>query len=400
MTAGPIAAGSRVLITDASERSMLAASRGLGAAGYEVSAAAFAPLAAGHWSRSCSGRLRVTDPRVDACGFVADLRRYLDRQPCDALVAGSDFSLLAVSRERDALDGVTLLGLPSHQVVQRSFDREVLAAAADAAGLSPAAAVRCDDVEAAVSAAEEFGFPVLLKSICTVENRGAAVAAGPDTRRVADQLQLRSVAGLYGKSWLVQRVQSGRMLSVGGVIAGGQLRGIAVSAYARTWPPRAGNVAFSVTVKPPPALEEAVTALLRHVGWEGIFELELIESDRGTLTPIDLNPRPYGSMALAVASGANLPGIWCDWLLGRNGEPARRSPGRTRPGRHYRWEEADLRNLVWQLRRRHYRAAAQVLRPWRQVVHAYFRASDPLPLLTRVLSLITGRIRARAGSRS
>jgi predicted ATP-grasp superfamily ATP-dependent carboligase len=395
MPVAPIAAAPRVLITDAAERSMLATSRGLDAGGYEVSAAAFAPLAPGHWSRSCSDRLRVTDPRVDASEFAGDLRRYLERRPCAVVVPGSDFSLLAVSREREQLDGLTHLGLPSQAAVERSFNREILAAAAGAAGLAPAAATRCETVAEAVSAAREFGFPVLLKSISTVQDRGAKVAAGPNTRIVADEPELRSVAASYGKSWLVQQVQSGQMLSVGGVLAEGQLRAIAVSAYRRTWPPPAGNVAFSVTIEPPPGLEESVAALLRHVGWEGIFELELIHSAHGTLTPIDLNPRPYGSMALAVASGANLPRIWCDWVLGRGVEPAAPRPVRTRPGRHYRWEEADLRHLVWQLRRGRYGAAARVLRPRRRVVHPLFRVSDPLPLLTRVVSCVAAKMRAR-----
>jgi predicted ATP-grasp superfamily ATP-dependent carboligase len=403
-----IPAAPRVLITDAGERSMLATSRGLAAAGYGVSAAAFGPLAPGQWSRTCSEALRVTDPRRDVAGFVADLRRYLERRPCAMLVPGSDFSLLAVSRERDALDGLTRLGLPPHATVERGFNREVLAAAAAVAGLSPAVAVRCADVGDAVRAANELGYPVLLKSISTVRDRGAVVAAGPNTRRVEDEQELRSAVGFYGAAWLVQRVESGRTLSFGGVVARGRLLGAGVSEYLRTWPPAAGNVSFSVTIEPPPGLERAVAALLEHVGWEGMFELELIETARGELIPIDLNPRPYGSMALAVASGANLPGIWCDWVSSRDGEsaptggnpaPARSDaspqPALARRGCRYRWEDADLRHLLWQLRRHHFLAAARALRPWPRVVHAYFRASDPIPLVVRILSLARGKIHAR-----
>jgi predicted ATP-grasp superfamily ATP-dependent carboligase len=408
-------AAPRVLITDATERSMLATSRGLAAAGYDVTAAAFGALAAGQWSRSCSDALQVTDPRVDAAGFVADLRRYLEHQRCAMLVPGSDFSLLAVSKGRDALDGLTRLGLPPHPAVERGFNREVLAAGAAAGGLSPAVAVRCTDVGEAVRAANELGFPVLLKSISTVEDRGASVAAGPNTRRIEDEQQLRSAVGFYGAAWLVQRLESGRTLSFGGVVAQGRLLGAGVSAYLRTWPPTAGNVSFSVTIEPPGGLERAVATLLEHVGWEGMFELELIETAGGDMIPIDLNPRPYGSMALAVASGANLPGIWCDWVCGRDPEPgltdgsravarSHASPGSTQPtrsspGRRYRWEDADLRHLVWQLRRRNYIAAARTIRPWPRVVHAYFRASDPLPFLVRVLALVRGKIRVRIGRR-
>ncbi len=433
---------------------MLATCRGLDAAGYEVSAVAFRGLASGQWSRHCSDRLRVTDPRADAGRFVADLRRYLERRPCAMLVPGSDFSLFAVSQRREALDGLTRLGLPSHQVVERSFNREVLATAAGRAGLTPAPAVRCATVDEAIAAANQFGYPVLMKSISTVRDLGDVVLAGPNTMRIADESELRAAVPLYGSAWLVQQMAHGRTLSFGGVMAGGRLIGVAVSQYLRTWPPQAGNVAFSVTIEPPPGLEDSVEALLRDVGWEGMFELELIQDTRG-ITPIDLNPRPYGSMALAIASGANLPGLWCDWVLGRDHLPVsaesrsgrfrrtrcgrRRSyrgragrwpaavavpaalaaalwclgdgrglprtplagriqpgvPSRAEPGRHYRWEDADLRHLLWQLRRRHWRAASRALRPWPRVVHAHFKVSDPLPLLVRLLVLAAGKIRAR-----
>jgi predicted ATP-grasp superfamily ATP-dependent carboligase len=390
----------RVLITDAAERSMIAACRGLHAGGYAVAAAAFGPLAPGHWSRCCSERLRITDPRVDVAGFAGDLRRRLERRPCAALVPGSDFSLFAMSRERAELEPLTRIGLPPHEIVKRSFNREVLAEAAEVAGLAPAAAVRCRDADHAAEVARGLGYPVLLKSISTVRDLGATVAAGPGTLPVADEQALRAAVPDYGGSWLVQRRVSGRTLSFGGVIAGGQLLGAAVSEYRRTWPPSAGNAAFSVTIAPEPGLVERVAVAMRHVGWEGMFELELIEEPNSAITPIDLNPRPYGSMSLAVAAGANLPALWCDWLLGRAGGQAGDRPTVLAPsGRVYRWEDADLRHLAWQLRHGHYAAAARVLRPARSTVHPHFMLSDPLPLAVRAASMANGKLRARRAAR-
>src|SRR5581483_6301534 len=140
----------------------------------------------------------------------------------------------------------TEIGLPSHAVVQRSFNREVLAAAAGIAGLSPATAVRCGTVDEAVAAARRLGYPVLMKSISTVRDLGELVAAGPGTRRIADEAELRQMVEFYGTAWLVQQVASGRTLSFGGVMGGGRLIAAAVSRYLRTWPPQAGNVSFSV----------------------------------------------------------------------------------------------------------------------------------------------------------
>jgi hypothetical protein len=102
----------------------------------------------------------------------------------------------------------------------------------------------------------------------------------------------------------------------------------------------------------------------------------------GGFAVIDLNPRLFASMTLDHRAGANLAGIWCEWLLG--GRP---TPVTASPGFRYRWEEGELCHLVWHLRRGHLRAAASVLLPHRRVVHAWFRVTDPAPLLARALQL-------------
>jgi hypothetical protein len=52
----------RVLVTNAEERSILAACRCLHAAGYEVGVVAFRPLAPTHGSRVAHAYFRITDP--------------------------------------------------------------------------------------------------------------------------------------------------------------------------------------------------------------------------------------------------------------------------------------------------------------------------------------------------
>jgi predicted ATP-grasp superfamily ATP-dependent carboligase len=143
-----------------------------------------------------------------------------------------------------------------------------------------------------------------------------------------------------------------------------------------------------------------VDALVRRLGWCGIFELELLELRSGGFVPIDFNPRPFGWMTLAVRAGANLPAIWLECLCGA--EPKRSIAS---AGFRYRWEEGDLRHLLWQLRRGRLRAAV-VLAPRRRVVHAHFELRDPAPLAAEALDVarrglrrsVTMRVRARGGA--
>jgi predicted ATP-grasp superfamily ATP-dependent carboligase len=371
-----------VLITNAEERSMLAVCRSLHAGGYDVTAASSTALAPAKWSRSCARRLRVADPREDAAMFVEDLRRELTRYAYATLICGSDSALLTVSRARAHLRAFTELGLPPEPVVELALNRESIARAAEQAGLISTSSIRCADTEQALTAADELGFPVVLKSPDAAGASDRAARAFPKSRVVATAADLVEAAPAFHDGLLVQRWVRGDLVSVGGVITDGRLLGLAVARYRRMWPPDGGSVSFGETIAPPSGLEDSVWRLLRTIGWEGIFELELIQARSGGFAPIDLNPRPYGSMAVATSAGAPLAAIWCDWLTGRDPQPAC-----ARPGGRYRWEDGDLRHLTWQLRRGRYRAATAVLRLQRDVTHAHFEIFDPLPLPIRGLHL-------------
>jgi predicted ATP-grasp superfamily ATP-dependent carboligase len=373
----------RVLITNAEERSMLAACRSLQRGGYDVTAASCTSFAPAQWSRSCARRLRIVDARDDADRFVEQLGEELARRPYATLIAGSDSSLLAISRKRERLQELTELGLPPQDVVERSLQRESLAVAAAQVGLIPAVSIRCNNLEEALTASRRLGFPVVLKSPEAPNPSNDVVPSVPKGRTVASENDLAQAVSAFQGELLVQRWVRGDLISIGGVLADERLLGVAVSRYQRMWPPDSGSVAFGETITPPPGLEDSVQRLLTAIGWEGIFELELIQSAPDEFVPIDLNPRPYGSMALASAAGAPLTTIWCDWLLDRN--PS--SPTQALAGYRYRWEDADLRHFAWQLRRGNYRAAAATALPHRRVTHAHFQLADPLPLIMRGLYL-------------
>ncbi len=87
-------------------------------------------------------------------------------------------------------------------------------------------------------------------------------------------------------------------------------------------------------------------------------------------------------MALAIAAGAPLPAIWCDWLLSGS---APISPVIARAGVRYRWEDADARHVLWRARNGGGRRALRALWPGPGVTHAYFQLRDPLPGLIRPL---------------
>jgi predicted ATP-grasp superfamily ATP-dependent carboligase len=374
----------RILVTDVEERAVLAVCRGLAGVGYFVSGVAGTRPAAGHWSRSVSRRYRLPNPRLEPDAFVSGLAAIAAEGEHAALVPGVDAALLAVSERRGEFEPHLMLGLPRHDVVVRCLDKPALLDAAEAVGLGPPPTRMCANVDEAVAAARELGYPVAVKptrSLLRGEGRMMTTTFAEDVD------ELRALAPAFGVPFIVQRRETGPVVSLSGVVTGGKLLGLCVARDERMWPRRGGSTSSSQTIEQPAGLVERLERLLLELGWQGIFQLELLEVARGGLGVIDFNPRPYGSLTLAVDSGANLPALWVDWLLGKAPLPTR-----SRPGVRYRWEETELLNLLAAAGRGDLRSAARILKPNRGTTHAFFRARDPAPLLARAISVTRNRL--------
>jgi cation diffusion facilitator CzcD-associated flavoprotein CzcO/predicted ATP-grasp superfamily ATP-dependent carboligase len=375
--------GARILVTDGETRAVVAVARGLVEAGFAVSVAANVrvPLAAAQLVRSVSERLVTPDPLRAPTAFVAALEGAVSDGTVSVLIPGGDASLLAISDGRARLEPHVRLGLPDPVQVRRSLDKANLSILAARHGLDPPSTLEFLDSAQALDAARELGYPVLVKPLSSISER-VAPRHRVSSAWVEDDAELRRAIAQFGGAGLVQQRVEGDLMSFAGVLAGGRLLAEAVSRYHRTWPANGGNASYSETIEAPSALRRRVVALLQDLGWEGIFELELIEAAPDRWHAIDLNPRPYGSIALAIAAGANLPAVWSEYLSGDD-------PGEVRAaaGVFYRWTDADLRHGLSQLRAGRLGAAAQVLRVRRGVVHPYARGSDRGPGVARLLEL-------------
>lgn len=370
-----------VLLVDAGERSAVAAAESLARAGYRVGTASSQWPAPAGWSRFSERRFSLPNPRQAARKFASTVAAIVAAGAYSMVLPCSEGSLWAISTGREEFEETRVsLALPAKETVARCTDKAELMSAAGAAGLASPETAVCGSRDEALAAAERFGFPAIVKPLRTVfddggETKHLASALVPDPGALESRLEQT------GLPCVVQRREQGPVVSFAGVFADGRLLASACSRYLRTWPPEAGPVSFSESFAPEPETLAAVSRLVASLGWEGIFELEAIERAPDDFAVLDFNPRIYGSLALAVKAGAPLPAVWCDWVL--KGRAADIADCTARPGVHYRWEDAELRNAMRRLRSGRPGEAMAILRPRPGTAHAYFRWHDPLPLAVR-----------------
>jgi predicted ATP-grasp superfamily ATP-dependent carboligase len=208
--------------------------------------------------------------------------------------------------------------------------------------------------------------------------------------RVTDGATLRNALGrLPDATWVVQPFLQGDLVAVAAVSWQGEVVAAQHQRAIRTWPSQVGGSSFAITVAPDVELELAVSRIARELQWSGLLHVQLIRTNEGDFL-IDVNPRMWGSLALATAAGQNLPAIWADLLLGR--KPA---VGGYRVGVTFRAELKDLQAVGHSIRRRRSLRALGSLLPRRGTTHAIGSLSDPAPLLT-VAQQAVERLRGRA----
>lgn len=375
-----------MLVTeDAPSYGVLAGLRALRAAGYQPWLAAVGRDGYSRRSRARAGLVEVPDPALDPGRYVAALARAAEELRVLAVLPGTEVGMVALAGTASAFPPGVALGAPERDTVARATDKLELARLAADAGLATPPTLRTTLAEAQ-SAAARVDLPAIVKAPRTSTPTKTGGLAAAHVMRVSTREQLlEAIRSLPGDLALIQPALEGELVAASGVAWCGEVVAIVHQVARRIFPPGCGISAYAETVPGDPALEDGVRRLIGELGWSGIFQAQFVASG-GTSYLIDLNPRIYGSMALAVAAGLNLPAIWADLLLGR---PPR--IGAYRPGVRFRSEERDLAALGAATLTGDWRTALGVLRPRRHTTHAVAALRDPLPLLTSGRRLVRAR---------
>ncbi len=351
----------------------LALLRGLRLGGFDTVAAFVDRRALSRWSRAPVARAFVTDAIADPEGHAAALAELAAQWGAAAVLPGTEASLVAVAENADMFGAGTSLGCPSPEIVHRATDKRALADLAGRAGL------KTPPTEEASTASEFSGpFPAIIKPSASVVSDEAGEHHQVKVSVVANRDELSTaLEKMPGGRAVVQPYIAGRLRTVNGVAWEGQLVCSVHKRSDRTWPLKAGVFSYGTTVAPDLEFEEACQRLLQDLAWSGLFNLQFLETASGERLLIDVNPRAYHSMALAIGAGANLPAVWCDLLTGR---PPRHA--RARAGVRFRSEAEELRALSTMAREGHAVDALLGCLPRRRTVHAVFSFRDPGPIVS------------------
>ena len=355
-------------------RGALTAARALHGAGWTVGIGTPTGRGLACASRATIRSHHVPAPEVDLDAFVEGVNAAIRKGRYEVIFGGGDAEVIGLSARRG--DVRAIVPYAAHEVVVRAHDKLQLDRAARAVGLATPHTLKMTEDEVNIPPP-----PCVVKASLHAPRLGSTgparlnpVIAYDSSTGAKRAAEIRAA----GSVPLRQELVVGALMSYAVVT---DLSGNIVARVAQvadpTWPPAVRVSVRARTVEVSSELTKRVGKLLSELGWFGLAQLQFILPPHAEPRLIDFNGRFYGSLALAVRAGVNLPAIWAALATGRASLP----PCDATIGIRYQWLEADLRRAVAERRGGLLRDVASCLRFSRGAAQSVWSARDPGPSL-------------------
>jgi predicted ATP-grasp superfamily ATP-dependent carboligase len=297
----------KALVLSADTPSACAVVRGLYAAGFEVVALAQSWHSPAAWSRCCA-RSR------DAGAWKPDqLEALVASETPDVVVPVTEGDLVRLAPVRDAVARRTRIVAPPPESLDHAIDKAFTSKTAQSLGV----AIPQQWILAAGNAsagAPDASFPLVAKPARSRVLRPDGTVRGATASYVADAAALREVHArnaAAGVDTIVQRIVPGAGVLVSVLVREtGDASLVFVHRRVREARPEGGPSACAESMAPDPRLVHPAVQMARALGVVGVpaqFEFRVDGMSAPVL--LDVNPRPWGTLGLALDCGMNFYGL-------------------------------------------------------------------------------------------
>jgi predicted ATP-grasp superfamily ATP-dependent carboligase len=338
-------------------------------------------LAMCRYSRRAASFSVYRSPYRDPDGFVADVAAAVERTGAGVLIPGHEDAVI-LARARDRLGAVVLpVGDPARMA--RLTNKWTLVEDAASAGLPVPPTWKPVDAAELESLAARLPYPLVIKPQIGNSAKGVFVVHGPDECRRRYRELIASYA-LPPPRWpILQDYVAGDGYGVCLLYNRGAFRAAFCERYLRAKDGRLGTSVLRESVLAPELIALA-RRWFDRLDWHGVVHLDFLRRpNHGDWALIEINPRFWGALDLAVRAGVDFPGML--YQIAATGDTA--PVAGYQAGVRSRWIVGELLHLINHLRRGRLASAARslsdlVLR--RSHGCDDFRRSDPLPLLAEL----------------
>ncbi|MDV3503498.1 ATP-grasp domain-containing protein [Marinobacter sp. M-5] len=303
----------RILILDGNQRAALASVRSLGSKGLWVAVGETSTPSLAGVSRFCSKQLRYADPFTSPREFFENVLLQIRELGITFLLPVTEATTYVILRYRSELPDSVVLPFPVSEAVEKVANKNALFGLARSQNIPIPETVACNSVDDGLSVLETIdNFPVVLKPFKSRILRDDAIIS---SQVIVAHSKEEAQAALQSHSFFrfpftIQSFVEGFGQGVFALFDHGQPRCYFAHRRLREKPPGGGVSVLSESSQVNETLKASAEKLLHTVGWHGVAMVEFRVAQDGTGYLMEINPRFWGSLQLAIDSGVDFP-----WLL-------------------------------------------------------------------------------------
>ena len=369
----------RVFVTDGHWRKTVAVVRSLGSRGLEVTVGESSRIATSFFSKYCHRRVVYPSVRRHPQAFLAFLRQELEKRKYDVLIPMEEETILLLAKHSEEFKRLVRLPVPSYHDLVKVRDKGWLLRHALKEGIPIPQTYFIEDIKDLEIAKEVIPPPWVIKP--RVSSGAYGVAYVERAQELATKYT--QVHNKFPFPLIQERIpQGGGAFGMAALLGeGGQLKALFVHKRLREYPVRGGPSTLRESVRHP-QVEELGLRLLRSLGWSGVAMVEFkVDPRDGIPKLMELNPRFWGSLALAIHAGVDFPYLLYKMAMGEEFDPVLEYE----LGKRCRWLlPGDILHFLSNPGRFHLKPS---FFQFRGMAYDILSRDDPLPALGRFLTL-------------
>ncbi len=304
----------RALVLSAETPSAVATVRGLHDAGFEVVVLAQDVLSPAAASWRASETLRVGEWRSDEL-----VEHVLDANP-DVIVPVTEGDLLRLAPVRSSIERLAPVVAPAPGALENATDKVASLAAAAKGGVAVPEQVVIEPADE-VGRIDASDFPMVAKprrSRRLVDEGEIWAGTSVWCADVSDLREAKRTFAAARLDTVVQRPVAGTPVLVSLLLhPDGAPALVCVHRRVRQMRPDGGPSACAITMPPDPRVVDPALTTARRLGVFGVpIQCEFLLRADGVPVLLDVNPRPWGTLGLALDAGVNFVGWAARHALG------------------------------------------------------------------------------------
>jgi predicted ATP-grasp superfamily ATP-dependent carboligase len=221
-----------------------------------------------------------------------------------------EWSLIPVSKNREKIGVYVKLPIASHESILACFDKSSTMKLAVENGIPIPKTYFVGDHAELLKISNEITYPAVVKpkwSIMWEKDRAFHRRCGY-VNSAAELVRTYESIHQYFPHPFVQEYVPGTNYSVAALYNEGKPRAFCCIKVQRAWPASGGNSCFRESAPLDPEMKRQAETLLKSLNWHGIAEVEFrVDLRDGIPKLMEINPRFWGSLEVAVRSGVDFP---------------------------------------------------------------------------------------------